>query len=361
MGGTVVYTGARRAAWHWPRRHDGRPDGAETMADSPDTQSAGRAAGDPQGGADGGPALVSVVIPTWNRKADVLACVESVLRSTYRTIEVIVVDNASTDGTMEALRGQFGEAVRVIRSEVNLYAGGGRNLGARHAGGHYLLFIDSDNVVDERMIEELVAGLRRTEPQRIGLGGPLFYYWGDRERLCGVRWDINMVTSRTWWEGVGTLDRGQFSGCDHLRVGHLPNVFMLERALFERVGGIDPDYVMHYEESDLAERVKRAGWGVALFPRAKTWHKIPYEKPGGDRQFAGSNPGLLYYSVRNRILFMRKNSGGWRLAVFLAVFANVFLLYNVAALLANGRRDLIGLVLRAHWAGLRGEGGAARL
>ena len=77
------------------------------------------------------------------------------------------------------------------------------------------------------------------------------------------------------------------------------------------------------------------------------------EKPKGDRQFGGANPGLLYYSVRNRILFMRKNSHGWRLGMFLAVFANLFLAYNLGALVLNRRPGLIPLVIRGHLAGLR--------
>jgi GT2 family glycosyltransferase len=296
------------------------------------------------------PDMVSAVVPTFNRRDEVLECVRSLLASTYPALEVVVVDNASSDGTAEALAAEFGGRIRLIRSEGNLFAGGGRNLGARHARGRYLLFVDSDNLVADTMAEELVRGME-AHPE-IGLGGPMMYYRSNPDRFCWTGGGhISLLTSQTTWEGSREPDRDQYAALPLIRVGHIPNVFMLERELFEAIGGIDPVFRMHYEESDLAEKVKRAGRGVALFPRAKTWHNIPFEKPRGDRPFSGKNTGLLYYSVRNRILFMRRNSRGWRLLVFLTAFAPLFLLYNVAMLVWNGRFDLLGTVLRANAAG----------
>ena len=268
-----------------------------------------------------------------------------------------MVDNASTDDTAGALRKEFGERIRLVESEENVFAGGGRNLGAQRATGEYLLFIDSDNEIASDMIEELLIGQNRCVDLKIGMCGPFIYYLNSPSLLCGTRWDINMTTSATWWEGVGEKDIGQYVDTPFVRVGHIPNVFMVPRVLFEQVGGIDADYVMHYEESDLAEKIKRSGFDIVLFPKAKTCHDIPREKPKGDKQFAGDNRCRLYYSVRNRILFMRKNSGGVRLVVFLALLAHVFLLYNLLMLLWNRRVDLIPLVFRAHVDGLRGQGG----
>jgi GT2 family glycosyltransferase len=295
--------------------------------------------------------LVSAIIPTFNRRDEVIDCIESLLKSTYPRLEILVVDNASEDGTAEALAARFGDRIRLIRSPVNLFAGGGRNRGAEDAKGDYLLFVDSDNVVDPRMVEVLVQSMASIQDIRIGICGPMMYFHSKPDRLCGYDWDISLLTSRTWWKGIGDPDTGQFRDRPYLPVGHMPNLFMLRRETFREAGGIDPDYVMHYEESDLAEKVKRAGGAVVLIPGAKTWHKLPWTKPRGDRQFSGANKALLYYAVRNRILFMRKNSGGLRLFLFLTVFAQLFLAYNLAMLLRNGRPGLAGLVLKAHLAG----------
>lgn len=297
--------------------------------------------------------LVSVIIPTFNRRDEVGECVESVLKSTYPRLEVVVVDNASSDGTAEALAKRFGDRIRVIASPVNLFAGGGRNLGARHAAGDYFLFVDSDNVVDPRMAEELIRGVTTTRDIPAGICGPFIYYHSMPDRLCGLEWDINMWTSRTWWKGVGVQDTGQFKDIPYLPVGHMPNVFMVDRQKFLEVGGIDPDYVIHYEESDFAEKIKRLGFRIVLFPKAKTWHRATWEKTRGDQHFAGMNQLRLYYSIRNRILFMRKNSRGMRLFVFLAIFAQFFLAYSLFMLMRNGRLDLLGLAIKAHLDGFR--------
>ncbi len=297
--------------------------------------------------------LVSAIVPAFNRREETLACVESLLASDYPALDTIVVDNGSTDGLSEALRAMFGDRIRLIRSEVNLFAGGGRNLGAKQAGGRYLLFVDSDNVVERRMVSELVLGMESQDGGKIGLCGPFMYHADHPDRLCWVEGDINLWTSLTWWRGQGEKDVGQYAGRPYIRVGHIPNVFMMERALFEALGGIDPLYRMHYEESDLAERVKRRGYVCALFPRAKTWHRIPLEKPKGDKQFAGANRDLLYLSVRNRILFMKRFASPAQVAGFFCLFAPLLLIYQLCMCIWNARLDLWGLMLRGYWDGWR--------
>jgi hypothetical protein len=295
--------------------------------------------------------LVSAIVPAYNRRAETLACVESLLASRGCSLEVIVVDNASTDGTSEAIQTQFGDRVRRLRSEVNLYAGGGRNLGAAHARGRFLLFVDSDNLVAPDMAHELVEGLCRHSAQRIGLGGPFMYHADHPDRLCWTWGDIGLWSSRTYWKGQGERDTGQWANVPYVEVGHIPNVMMIEHRLFQAVGGFDPLFPMHYEESDLAERIRRRGYRCALFPRAKTWHRIPLEKSEGDRACRGDNPGLLYFAVRNRILYMRRYAGPFRLPLFMFFWSPLFLVYHLAWLVRHREPRLTGLVWRAWWDG----------
>jgi len=297
--------------------------------------------------------LVSAIIVTYNRKDEVIECVESVLRSTYKKIEVIVVDNASLDNTADVLEEKFSGKVQLIRSEKNIYAGGGRNLGAANAKGEYLLFIDSDNVIAPDMIEQLLEGIRQNPQLKPGIIGPFTYYKTDKKRLCWVNSSISLLTSITRFGGMRELDNGQYDKTKYIKVGHIPNVFMLEKEVFNTVGGIDKDYVMHYEESDLAEKVLRLRLDVVLFPHARTWHDLPQDSPKGHKSFLGRNPGMVYYVSRNRILFMRKNSKGIRLFLFLVIFSNIFLLYNILILIRNGQFGLIKLALKGYIDGLK--------
>jgi len=296
--------------------------------------------------------LVSVIIVTYNRKGDVVECIDSVLGSTYKRIEIIVLDNASSDGTAEELERRYGNKINLIKSYRNLYAGGGRNLGAKNASGEYLLFVDSDNIIDSDMIKNMVEVEVRNRYLNIGISGPFTYYKSEPKRLCWTNNRMSLLTSITLFEGSGEVDQGQYDNFELIKVHHIPNVFMLPKKIFKEAGGIDRDYVMHYEESDLAERIKKNGFIVALIPQAKVWHNVPLGRQEGHKSFKGENPSMVYYVSRNRIIFMRKNSRGMRLFVFLVIFNNIFLLYNLGILLLNGKFSLMMLALKGYFDGL---------
>lgn len=152
--------------------------------------------------------LVSVIIVTYNRKNDVIECIDSVLKCSYKFIEIIVVDNASSDGTAEELKRKYADKIRLIESDRNLYAGGGRNLGAKFANGEYLLFIDSDNVVDIDMIKNMIEGIRKNKDLSIGMNGPFNYCKSEPKRLCWLTNRISLLTSQTKIDGVGEIDNG---------------------------------------------------------------------------------------------------------------------------------------------------------
>jgi GT2 family glycosyltransferase len=297
--------------------------------------------------------VIDVVVPAFNRRDEAVKCVESLLASKGVEVAVVVVDNGSSDGTSAALDERFGDRIRVVRSEVNLYAGGARNLGAEQGRARYILFVDSDNVVDPLMAAELVAGMEGQVGERIGLCGPLMYHAEHPDRLCWVGGDISLWTSLTWWRGRGEKDQGQYLDRRCIKVGHIPNIFMVERLLFEEVGGFDMLYKMHYEESDLAERLRRMGYACVLFPKAKSWHNIPIEKPKGDKQFRGANRDLLYLSVRNRILFMKRFASVVQLAAFCVLFSPLLLAYQLVMSGRNGRFDLWGLIVLGYRDGWR--------
>ncbi len=176
--------------------------------------------------------FVSVIIPTRNRAESTLECLTSVYRSSHKNLEVIVVDNASTDNTGDLIREKY-PSVKLVVSEYNRMAVGGRNLGIEYAKGDFLLFIDSDNEIDPNMISALVSVAK--SDHSIGLLGPKIYCYDDRERLWCAGADISLVTGKTTHLGAKQIDVGQF---DVMReVGHMPNVFMVSRKALIKAGG----------------------------------------------------------------------------------------------------------------------------
>lgn len=285
--------------------------------------------------------FVSVIVVTYNRKKEVFDCLKSIFESDYKNFELILVDNASTDRTAEAVIKRFNNKIKIIKSKVNLMAGGGRNLGATYAEGEYLLFIDSDNVIEKRMISELVKNAEKIED--CGILGPLMYYFKDKKRLWWADSKINLWSSKTYYIGLDQLDNGQFDQI--AEVGHIPNVYMLKKETWKKVGGIDKDYVIHYEESDLAERVRKLGLKPYRIPSAKTWHKVPLYKEQSNRNYIGENQEKTYYVAKNRILFMKKNASRLQYLFFLVFYLPLFTLFYLTKIIKSRRIDLIGIYI----------------
>jgi glycosyltransferase involved in cell wall biosynthesis len=128
--------------------------------------------------------LVSIIIPTYNRQADLDRCLASLLKSDYPRLEIIVVNNASTDDTTKLLLKKYSSKIIIITSQTNLMAAGGRNLGATKANGKYLFFLDDDNTVTKTAISQLVSSFT-TLPQ-LGLAGPLMYFGHDKKDFGGL-------------------------------------------------------------------------------------------------------------------------------------------------------------------------------
>jgi GT2 family glycosyltransferase len=291
--------------------------------------------------------MVSVIIPTYDRENEVLACVSSFCRAEYPHLEIIVVDNASRDNTVRRLSSEF-PAVKVVRLPENFGASVARNEGVKHALGEYVCFVDSDNIVDGKMLSELVR-LAETD-EKIGFVGPKMRYFKDPKRLWYAGADINLLTSRTKYLGINEIDNGQY---DVVReVGHIPNLWLVRKAVIEKIGLIDTSYVMHYEESDWAMRTRLAGYRIMFCPTAVTYHNIPQPESGTLRGTIGfDNTYRIFYAARNRVLFMKKYSGWIKFLAFILVFNNVFLFKYCIILLRHKRTDLMLSYFRGYMSG----------
>lgn len=279
---------------------------------------------------------VSIIIPTFNRSKDAISCISSVMCSTYGNIEIIVIDNGSTDKTFENLKWKFkqSEKIKLIRSENNLGAGGGRNRGATEATGNYLLFIDSDNIVDKEMIFNLCNFFEKTNG--CGMVGPLMLFKNNPEKIWLYYADINMWSSKACYKGFGEKNKRQYN--EVIETGHLPNCFMVKRDDFEKVGGFDEKYFIMYEEADLAEKIKKKlKKKIYLFSKAITYHDFPIDNDEVNKNFGFRSSERAYLTSRNRIYFMKRNASIFQFLIFVFVFNPLILVYYETGLLKNGQ------------------------
>ena len=143
--------------------------------------------------------LVSVVIVTRDRKKDLIECINSYRKSSYKSVEIIVVDNASEPPVFTWFSKKY-QQVKIITSEKNMGAAEGRNIGLRQAKGEYILFTDDDAYADTLMINYLLAAFEK-DP-RAGVVQPLIYDKKRKDMLLGAGYDINLTTCKIKSLGV---------------------------------------------------------------------------------------------------------------------------------------------------------------
>jgi N-acetylglucosaminyl-diphospho-decaprenol L-rhamnosyltransferase len=267
---------------------------------------------------------VSVVVVTWNALPWLEQCLESV-----RGRDVVIVDNGSTDGTVDFVRERFPEA-RVIEQE-NKGMGGGNNAGMRAADGRYFFLLNSDAWVVDDALERLVE-FADQHPQAAVVGPKLLNTDGTLQR--SVRGEPTLWRLATEYlfirklaprsKRLNPLYRGDFG---HDRVAEVDWLFgpalLVRREAADAVGLFDEDFFMFSEEVDWMTRFRRAGWTVLFFPDAEVVHvggashggRMYVENLRGHLRWFAKHRGvryaervrkLLLWSLRLRALVLRR-------------------------------------------------------
>jgi GT2 family glycosyltransferase len=243
------------------------------------------------------PLVVSVILNT-NRREDTLECLATLTQNTYSDQQVIVLDNQSTDGSVESIRSGF-PSVHIVELNKNLGYAGNNNVGIQHAVAHgadWVFVLNEDTILAKDCLEKLVeAG---EGDAKIGIVGPMVYHYSEPNIIqtaggkLGRKWE-------TWHLSEDEEDRGQYqephqvdwiSGCG----------ILVRREVIEQVGMIDERYFYYWEETEWCLRAGRNGWRIMHVPQAKLWHK-------GVQRNHQPKPSVTYYATRNRLLTLSKH------------------------------------------------------
>ena len=288
---------------------------------------------------------VSVVIVTKDRKKDLVECVDSYLKSSYRNLEIIVVDNASRPPLLIWFFKKY-KNVKLVTSDVNLGAAEGRNKGLAKTSGDYIVFTDDDAYADVDMIKHLVSAFRKNK--NAGIIQPLVYDKNNKKILQGAGHDINLLTGRIKAWGVQEEDKGQYDGVREVPMCGC--VWMVKREVFEKIGNYDEDYFIPYEDSDFSIRARKAGYKLFCSSYAKTWHqglKTTFVHPW--IEWLGITSAERAHRVaRNKIIFMRKHSPFPNNIFFFLVMVPCYALSHSLIIIMAARFD----ILIQYWLGL---------
>lgn len=248
--------------------------------------------------------LVAVIVPTWNRKSDVIACVSSLIASDYPELRVVVVDNGSVDGTADALLEKFGDAVVVLRNAQNQGYAGGNNTGIRWAmerAADYVCLVNNDAEVSPTFVSQMVA-VAESDPS-IGAVGARNVELEDSTRLWGAYGVLTYGPFVVRMEGQGQLDgeRWEIRKDVDWVIG---NGSLWRCAAIAQVGLLDEELFAYHDDVDWSLRFRRAGHRVLYAGDIMILHR------GG----GSSDPRrehffpLPYFLGRNGILFVRKHA-----------------------------------------------------
>lgn len=268
---------------------------------------------------------ISVVIPTYNSWQTLKECIKSIQNQTLVPSEIIIVDNASIDGTSEKVKIDFPE-VKLISLKINTGVTGGRNKGIEESSrwSDYVLFFDHDMVANKNMIEELVRVSQLDK--KVGIVTPKIFYWEDRKRIWAAGTGINLWTGQILFRGG--RDVGQYEREEEVQVA--PAVLLAKREVINQLKLFDNRYFTTYEDTDFCFRARKAGFKVFYAPKAKAFHKIPSEPKEESIRLLSR----AYWVGRNRILFMK--DFGNNFYIFL-VFLPIFIIYYLRLALVHKR------------------------
>ena len=233
------------------------------------------------------PPLVSIIIVSWNSRADLADCLASVAAQRYAPTEIIVVDNASEDGSAELVTTRFPNAT-LIQNDINVGFAAAVNQGFAAARGDILVELNPDTVVDSGWLEPLVTAAQRPN---VGLVNPRILLRDEPERInaCG---NVVSLTGLTYCIGLGESAE-QYAIPSTRPIPAISGAaFAITRRCYEATGGLDDDYFTYFEDTDLSWRARLAGFEMVLAADAVIYHRYRFDM----------TPQKLYYIERNRLM-----------------------------------------------------------
>lgn len=243
------------------------------------------------------PRVLALVL-NYNGLKVTLETLASLSALTYDAVDLVVVDNGSTDGSWDAVAEAF-PAVHQIKVEENQGISHGMNDGLRYAAAgswDYVLILNNDIEVAPDMLTEMVAVAER-DP-KIGAVGPKAYYFWDRERLWSTGGILRFKHSITRERGDGELDRGQYDRDEEVPYVNGCAMLVRRRALLD-TGLWDSTYYLGVEDADWCMRMKKLGYTCWYAHKAVLWHMISHST-------GVYKPGRTFQTGRSTAIFVRK-------------------------------------------------------
>lgn len=262
---------------------------------------------------------LTVIIVSYNTREILRNCLESLFAAAHGIeMQVIVVDNASRDGSAAMVRQDF-PSVQLIASEINLGFAAGNNLGFKQARGKYILLLNPDALLEASALKRAIALM--DSHLDIGMGGARLLDKNGQQQPS-ARMFPSLLNELLVISGLaarfprsrffGRFDRTWDHSGRHTLVDWVPGAFaMMRKSALQQVGYFDERFFLYYEEVDLCRRFKEHGWNICYWPDVVVRHW------GGESsktvehvEFSSSGSQLTLWRMRSALLYYRKHHGG---------------------------------------------------
>jgi len=283
--------------------------------------------------------MVYILVLSYKNADDTIRCLESLRDITYKNYRILLIDNGSNERTIERLK-PYLKRSELLLLRRNFGFGVAFNMGIKEAlsrGADYILLLNNDTVLDRGFLEPLVEALEgngeaaMASPLILRASSPneVEFYKGKMCLWKGIGYNIdrirfildwlrkeNKIDSRALLKTKAVLLERNEKAPHVIETDYATGCCLLinPRKFEEKgMGFFDEDYFLYFEDDDLSARVRKNGLKILFCPNSRIWHK-------GSKGLGRKNPLLLYYLVRNRLLFVKKNASTFTFYLFLLYF-----------------------------------------
>ena len=268
--------------------------------------------------------MISIVIPTKDRKKQLLRLINSIEKSRYRNMEIIVVNNG---GKLTVKNNR----IRLIQNISNQGLAFARKIGAEHAKGKYILFVDDDNIITENLLQNLVESLE--QHKEFTAVGPLTYFAQDKKKIWFASVKMNLFTTKPSFTRV--IKEQKLIEDRYLDSDSLHNCFMMRKEDGDLVGWFDEEVFLNGTEFDLFKRIEKIRKGLLVTDiKAIDYHDVPTFSSSFIRSLGFDNEKRVFCFQRNRgLLVCRYGSKIDKISLFLIFYPFYLIFYGILFLL----------------------------
>ncbi len=258
---------------------------------------------------------VTVIVLNWNGRELLEDCLGSLEKVDYNNFNVLVVDNGSTDKSVNYIKTTF-PSVDVLELGENLGYAAGNNAGFKHAvlayNMEYVIFLNNDTIVEENFIEPLLVPFRNNN---VGQTIPKIFYAGEKNKIWYAGGRVNLWTGNIYHEGIREIDSERFNKIKNTDYA-TGCCFCIKTSDFEKLNGFDESFRMYGEDVDLSIRVRNIGRIILLAPNSKIWHKVS-ASIGGEFSF---NKILRKFRSLLKLYYLHSNIIQWMTSIIFSPF-----------------------------------------